>query len=525
MVWSLETSQGYESAKIASIAVPYLRGRGLDIGCGTSKVWPHALGLDNGHHFGKGAADVVIKDARDVGIFADDSLDFVFSSHLLEHIVDFRGALKSWWAKIKINGHLVLYLPHKNFYPNIGHDGANPDHKHDFLPDNIIEAMKDIGSWELLENEDRGGTNEYSFYQVYRKTNDGEHIVNVWQRNPEGKKRALVIRYGAIGDQIMVSSILPQLKAQGYHVTYNTSPDAYEIVRHDPNIDQFLLQEKDQVPNPQLGPYWESLKERYDNIINLCESVEGSLLQLPGRLGSGYSHEARERLFGHVNYLERAHDIAGVSHVIAPKFYATEEEIKEAEKLRRDLAGDSPFVVWAINGSSPHKVYPYTQIVIAWLMEKTPAHIALLADGGIGRELQNGILRTLEENGVDMSRVHGLAGGLAIRQSISLALQSDCVIGPETGVLNAVCMEDMPKVIYLSHSSPENLTKHWINTETLTPDRAKTPCYPCHLMHYGWDHCNQVPDTGASLCATNIPPEQIFSAIAKSLISQIKEAA
>lgn len=525
MVWNIETSQGYESAKIASIAVPYLRGRGLDIGCGTSKVWPHAIGLDNGHHFGKGAADMMIKDATDLGIFADSSLDFIFSSHLLEHIVDYKNVLQAWWAKLKVGGYLVLYLPHKDFYPNIGEDGANPDHKNDFVPDDIIAAMKDIGSWEMLENETRSGSNEYSMFLCWRKTDDGQQTFNIWQRNPEGKQRALVIRLGAIGDQIMTSSVLPELKKQGYHLTFNTTPDAKQILLHDPHIDEWLLQDKDQVPNPQLGPYWESLKERYDHVVNLCESVEGALLQLPGRLGHSYTHETRQRLFGTVNYLERTHDIAAVPHNFAPKFYATDREIAEARHLRHELAGDAPFLVWAINGSSPHKVYPYTQIVLAWLMEKTPAHVALLADGGIGRELQKGIMRTLEENGADTRRIHGLAGGLEIRQSIALAQQADCVVGPETGILNAVCMEDMPKVIYLSHSSAENLTKHWVNTRVLEADIKKCPCKGCHRLHYGWEHCHQVEETGAALCATSISPEELFSAIATSLIRQVEEAA
>ena len=38
----------------------------------------------------------------------------------------------------------------------------------------------------------------------------------------------------------------------------------------------------------------------------------------------------------------------------------------------------------AINGSAAHKVYPYTQIVSAWLMEHTNVHIFLLADEHIG---------------------------------------------------------------------------------------------------------------------------------------------
>lgn len=516
MVWSLETSNGFESDKIAAFTIPYTRGRGLDIGCGQRKVWPNAIGVDNGHHFGQGAAEIV-SEATDLSVFADNSLDFVFSSHNLEHIVDTQAALKEWWRVIKPGGHLVLYLPHKDFYPNIGQPGSNPDHKHDFLPVDVVEHMKKIGSWELVENEERNQSNEYSFFQVYRKKQGkGRHIFKVWERNPDGKKRCLVVRYGAIGDQIMVSSILPGLKKQGWHVTYNTTPDAQEILKLDPHVDEWLIQDKDQVPNQQLGPYWDTIKTRYDRIINLCESIEGGLLALPGRLQHQYPEETRRKLFG-VNYLERTHDIAAVPHEFAPKFYPSPEEIAWAKKTRAEV--NAPVVAWAINGSSPHKVYPYVQIVSAWLIKNTPVHLFLLADPGIGKQLQDGIIETLRKDGVDVSRIHPMAGKWKIREALTFVQHVDCVVGPETGTLNAVGMESVPKVIYLSHSSHENLTKYWKNTTVLEP--VNTPCFPCHRLHYSWEHCPQIEDTAAAQCASSIKPETLYEAILEVMLKRI----
>jgi len=46
--------------------------------------------------------------------FADESLDFVFSSHCLEHLDKWQYALKLWIAKLRLNGILFLYLPHKS---------------------------------------------------------------------------------------------------------------------------------------------------------------------------------------------------------------------------------------------------------------------------------------------------------------------------------------------------------------------------------------------------------------------------
>ena len=37
------------------------------------------------------------------------------------------------------------------------------------------------------------------------------------------------------------------------------------------------------------------------------------------------------------------------------------------------------------------------------------------------------------------------------------------MIGPDTGLMWGVAMEAMPKIMLLSHASPENITKHWTN--------------------------------------------------------------
>lgn len=174
MVWSATGKMGFESTKIAHLVIPYTQGKCLDIGCGLKKVWPGLIGLDNLKDYGgQRPPEVdVVAEAESLSLFADNSLDGVFSSHYLEHVVDFEACLKEWWRVIKPGGYLTLYLPHKSFYPNIGQSGANPDHKHDFMPTDILEAMKKIGSWEMVENEERNKNEEYSMFMVFRKLED-----------------------------------------------------------------------------------------------------------------------------------------------------------------------------------------------------------------------------------------------------------------------------------------------------------------------------------------------------------------
>ena len=75
----------------------------------------------------------------------------------------------------------------------------------------------------------------------------------------------------------------------------------------------------------------------------------------------------------------------------------------------------------------------------------------------------------------------------------------------------------------LSHSSSENLTKHWVNTTALEP--VKIPCYPCHRMHHTSTFCPQDEKLGASVCATSISPFHMFQAIGEALAPPQQEAA
>ena len=94
---------GDEASKVKYDIVEYTRGAVLDLGCGPSKAFPHFIGVDSCKDtelFGiKMRPDLVVEDCTDLGPYIkDESCDAIFSSHLLEHIEDYRGALKDWWG-------------------------------------------------------------------------------------------------------------------------------------------------------------------------------------------------------------------------------------------------------------------------------------------------------------------------------------------------------------------------------------------------------------------------------------------
>lgn len=525
MIWRPTDPEGNEAAKVKYDIVQYTRGTGLDIGCGPYKAFPHFIGVDNkvdtklfNIEF---EPDNVVDDASTLPQVPDNRVDFVFSSHLLEHIEDHRAALKEWWRILRVGGHLILYLPHKDLYPNIGTPGANPDHKHDFLPGDITEAMSSMGiGFDLLVDEVRDAGAEYSFLQVYRKRGDCE--ITLPCDEPRPAKTACVVRYGGFGDMLQAANLLPELKRQGYHVTFNTTPKGQNVLLHDPHIDAWLLQDDDQVPNQELHLFWRALERRFDKVIQLSESVEGTLLAMPGRANHAWPDAVR-RVELNKNYLEWTSALAELEYHSESRFYPSVYEAAKAAgyiggirtaRAKANAPGGELLIgtatpkvfsiMWVLSGSSMHKFYPWQDQVIARVMLELPEAVVIFN----GDEP----CRILEQGWELEPRVYCESGKMDIRESLSLARAVDCVVGPETGVLNAVAFEEkVAKVILLSHSSRENLTKHWTRTATIEPQN--TACYPCHRLHYGKDFCHEDADTGAALCQVNIAPARVFEAI------------
>ena len=88
---------------IAEKAKKYCVGQGLDIGAG-AWVLPSAVSVQNDLH----------ENAYMLDRYPDNSLDFIFSSHCLEHLEFWKQAINLWTQKIKLGGILFLYLPHES---------------------------------------------------------------------------------------------------------------------------------------------------------------------------------------------------------------------------------------------------------------------------------------------------------------------------------------------------------------------------------------------------------------------------
>ena len=317
----------------------------------------------------------------------------------------------------------------------------------------------------------------------------------------------LVVRYGGFGDAIQSTSIYPLLKKRGKKVSVNVNEPGLMMLKNDPNIDEIIFQKEGQIPNKELGIFWARLGGLFDETITLNGVIEDNLLCLSHNPIFKAPHKERHEKLNK-NYSEALHDRANLPYIFDIKFHPTESEKKWVAKQRRKMhLRDNHFlVVVGLSGSSVHKAYPHMDSVMADLLMRYPeVRIVLTGDG---------VCEILELGWESESRVFRRSGKWTIRQTIAFAQQADLVLGPETGVLNAVSMDDVPKVCLLSHSSKENLTKHWANTYAIEPKR--TPCFPCHQLHLGgFKTCNRDEETGASMCASNIDPHVVVDEIIK----------
>lgn len=122
----------------ARFAIPFARevckGNGLDIGCG-KKEWsfPDAVMVDpkittfHSTHLPEGPDPA--------------GWDYIFSSHCLEHLDDWVGALDHWYECLKRGGVLFLYLPDYDSQ-NYWRPWNNRKHKSAFTPEIISDYLQ-----------------------------------------------------------------------------------------------------------------------------------------------------------------------------------------------------------------------------------------------------------------------------------------------------------------------------------------------------------------------------------------------
>ena len=116
---------------VARFATRWFVGDGIDIGAGGDPLGNYREMFPR---MGSCRAwDMPDGDAQTLESVPDQSVDFVHSSHCLEHMVDPRIALDHWIRVLKPGGHLVVIVPDEDLYEQgVFPSTFNSDHKWTF---------------------------------------------------------------------------------------------------------------------------------------------------------------------------------------------------------------------------------------------------------------------------------------------------------------------------------------------------------------------------------------------------------
>lgn len=140
----------------------YMAGKGLDIGYRgqTSRacpVLPSAIGIDLDY---PGYDGLILP-------FPDQSQDYVFASHVLEHLDNPFGTIREWYRVLKLGGHLVICVPHQDLYEKKKNPPSkwNRDHKQFYLPSDLLSYLETVlptNGWRLRHCRDNDDGYDYS---------------------------------------------------------------------------------------------------------------------------------------------------------------------------------------------------------------------------------------------------------------------------------------------------------------------------------------------------------------------------
>lgn len=130
--------RGNMAEAVGESALKYCNGKGLDIGAGK---WPFP-----------GAR--VIEDKQNENAYKllemDNSQDFIFSSHTLEHLDLWQTALVEWRRVLKPGGVMFLYLPHPAC--DMWKVGVNSQHRWAPAPQILKTYLVEKLSFSILES-------------------------------------------------------------------------------------------------------------------------------------------------------------------------------------------------------------------------------------------------------------------------------------------------------------------------------------------------------------------------------------
>jgi SAM-dependent methyltransferase len=134
-------AEGNASQFSIPFAKHFCNGKGYDIGCNRLE-WSFP---------GSKPIDLLFDDEWDAYNLPDGKVDYIYSSHCLEHLPDWVSALDYWTSKLLTGGIVFLYLPH--YSQEYWRPWNNRKHNHIFTPEIIKDYMINRGYIRIFSSE------------------------------------------------------------------------------------------------------------------------------------------------------------------------------------------------------------------------------------------------------------------------------------------------------------------------------------------------------------------------------------
>lgn len=141
---------GFASRFAFPFALEVCKGEGVDVGCNRLE-WK----FPNAH-----PVDPMINEYHALS-FPYENLDYVFSSHCLEHLQNWVDVLDYWTGKLKVGGVLFLYLP--DYSQVYWRPWNNRNHLNIFTPQILRDYLEDRGYTKIFTS----GTDLYNAFMVF----------------------------------------------------------------------------------------------------------------------------------------------------------------------------------------------------------------------------------------------------------------------------------------------------------------------------------------------------------------------
>jgi predicted SAM-dependent methyltransferase len=141
----------------------------LDIGCGSNKTIPSAIGIDI-----RPVADVI--SSGDTIPFPDNYADIIISRHSFEHLLNPIATLKEWHRVLKPEGEIFFILPDHEYLNTMQFLCSGEQHLHAYTRRSFSDLINASRLFHVEQIEDV--IKEWSFGGILKKAD----CMPPWQR-------------------------------------------------------------------------------------------------------------------------------------------------------------------------------------------------------------------------------------------------------------------------------------------------------------------------------------------------------